>query len=67
MAYITKLKIRSWMIVYLGFAVALAAAGSDRGTPSGSPNVSSAASSSALSGDTVFFTPVGDSVRRDDI
>lgn len=67
MAYITKLKIRSWMIVYLGFAVALAAAGSDQRMPGGTHDVSPAANTSALSGDTAFFSPAGDSVRRDDI
>ncbi len=67
MAYITKLKIRSWMIVYLGIAVALAAAGSNQRTLSDSLDVLPAASTPALSGDTVFFTPAGDSVRRDDI
>ena len=67
MAYITKLKIRSWMIVYLGFAIALAAAGSHQRMQSDSLDVSPATDSSTLSGDTVFFTPAGDSVRRDDI
>ncbi len=66
MAYITKLKIRSWMIVYLGFAIALAA-GSHQRMQSDSLDVSPATDSSTLSGDTVFFTPAGDSVRRDDI
>ncbi len=67
MAYLTKLNIRSWMIVYLGFAVALVAAGSHQRMQSGSLDVSPAASTSALSGDAVFFTPAGASVRRDDI
>jgi hypothetical protein len=55
------------MIVYLGFAVALVAAGSHQRMQSGSLDVSPATDSSTLSGDAVFFTPAGDSVRRDDI
>jgi hypothetical protein len=55
------------MIVYLGFAVALAAAGSHQRMPGSTRDVSPAASTPALSGDAVFFTPAGASVRRDDI
>jgi hypothetical protein len=67
MALKSKYTFRSWMIMYLSLAAALAAAigGPDESTDVlGIPATPPPA---ALSGDTVFFAPAGATTRRNDI
>jgi len=55
------------MLVYLSLAAALAAAVGEREAPTDVLGISAAPGSAAVSGDTVFFAPVGGVVRRNDI
>lgn len=67
MARKAKQSFRSWMIVYLSLAAALAAAGGERVKPSAVFDVSPIPIPAALSGGAVFFAPAGPTVRRNDI
>ena len=67
MAAKKRYTLRSWMLVYLSLAAALAAAVGEREAPTDVLGISAAPGSAAVSGDTVFFAPVGGVVRRNDI
>jgi len=55
------------MIVYLGLAAALAAAGGERVKPTAVLDVSPILIPATLQGGDVFFAPAGPTVRRNDI
>lgn len=67
MAHRAKQSFRSWMIVYLSLAAALAAAGGERVKPTAVLDVSPILIPAALPGADVFFAPAGPTVRRNDI
>lgn len=67
MAAKKRYTLRSWMLVYLSLAAALAAAVGEREAPTDVLGISAAPGPAAVSEDTVFFAPVGDVVRRNDI
>ncbi len=67
MALKSKYTFRSWMIVYLCLAAALAAAVGDPDEFTDVLGISATPRPAALSGDTVFFTPAGATTRRNDI
>lgn len=67
MAHKTKQSLRSWIIVYLSLAAALAAAGGERVKPTAGLDVSMPPMPVVFTGDTVFFAPAGPTVRRNDI
>ena len=67
MAHRAKQSFRSWMIVYLSLAAALAAAGGERVKPTAVLDVSPILIPATLQGGDVFFAPAGPTVRRNDI
>ncbi len=67
MAHRAKQSFRTWIIVYLSLAAALAAAGGERVKPTAVLDVSPIPIPAALSGGDVFFAPAGPTVRRNDI
>ena len=67
MAHKTKQSLRSWIIVYLSLAAALAATGGEGGKPTAVPDISKTPMPVVFRGNTVFFAPAGPTVRRNDI
>ncbi len=67
MAVKTRHTFRSWMLVYLSLAAALAAAVGEPEAPTDVLGISATPDPAAVSGDTEFFAPAGDTTRRNDI